>query len=285
VAASHTARRLVAEDSLLSSAQESLQTRFAVGGAPYVDVLRLRTERLRVQTDRAKAVAEARAERESLSGLAGTTGTAEIDALVDSVLAMPDPVGAADAIPAPPSLDSLLALSGSIQVAEAAMERATARRARALADQRPRLSAAIGAQRRVEGGQSSFGPVLSGSITLPFTAGRANRAGAEASEREVDASRADLKATEAAVRAELAAALARYEAARERVATFDATLLEGARQEREAALAAYGSGSLSLIELLDFERALARAEIERLRARADAVEAYANLISATGGTR
>ena len=284
VVATGVARRLAAEDSLLLSTQEHLQPRFAVGGAPYVHVLRLRTERLRVQTDLAEALAEARAERALLSGLAGTKGAPEIEALIDSTTLYPA-VADREALPAAPPLDSLLALAGEIRMAEAAVERAIAARHQALAERRPRLSAAIGAQRRLEGGRSSFGPVVSGSISLPFTAGRANRALAEAAEREVAATEADLDAAEASVRAELLAAMARYEAARERVAAFDATLLEGARQEREAALGAYQSDSLSLIELLDFERALARAEIERLRARADAAEAYANLISATGGTR
>ena len=67
---SAVAGRLAAEDSLLTGAEASLRTRFAVGGARYVDVLRLRTERLRVQTDRASAATEALAERRTLEGLA-----------------------------------------------------------------------------------------------------------------------------------------------------------------------------------------------------------------------
>ena len=52
------------------------------------------------------------------------------------------------------------------------------------------------------------------------------------------------------------------------------------RQERESALAAYRTGSLSLLELLDFERALSRAEIERIRALVDAADAWADLLGA-----
>lgn len=283
VAASRTAGRLAGEDSLLISAEASLRDRFSVGDARYVDVLRLRTERLRVQTDRAEALAGARAEREALVGLGGPDGAGAVQALVDSAAAgAPSGVAVAE-IPPPPALDSLLGLAGDILLAEAALERATAARELALAEQRPRLSAAVGAQRRVEAGESSFGPVLSASVTLPFTRGGANRALAEAADREVVAARAAVDAAIAEVRAALASELARYEAARERVAAFDATLLRGAREEREAALGAYRSGDMSLIELLDFERALARAEIERLRAHADAAEAYANLISAASG--
>jgi outer membrane protein TolC len=62
----------------------------------------------------------------------------------------------------------------------------------------------------------------------------------------------------------------------------DAALLRGAREERESALAAYRTGSVSLLELLDFERALARAEIERVHALLEAVDAWADLMGAPG---
>lgn len=283
VAGAWTAQRLAGEDSLLVSAETSLRDRFSVGDARYVDVLRLRTERLRIQTDRAEALAGARAEREALVGLAGPDGATTAHALVDTAATRPPGGDEAAEIPPPPPLDSLLSLAGEVLMAEAALEQAEASRSLVLAERRPRFSAAVGAQRRVEGGESAFGPVLSASVTLPFTAGEANRARAEAADREVTAAETALDAAVAEVRATLAAEVARYEAARERVAAFDAVLLRGAREEREAALGAYRSGDMSLIELLDFERALARAEIERLRARADAAEAYANLISAASG--
>lgn len=276
-----TGGRLAAEDSLLAAAETALRDRFSVGDARYVDLLRLRTERLRVQTDRARVQADARGERETLAGLAGAAGAPAVEALVDSALALPTAADAA--VPPPPPLDSLLALAGEIGVARATLGRAGAAREVTRAAQRPRISAAVGAQRRFEGGSTSFGPVVSGSISLPFTRGEANRAESEAAEREVEAAEARLAATMARVRSSLAAALTRYEASRDRVDAIDSALLQGARDEREAALGAYRSGDLSLLEFLDFERALARAEIERLRARADAAEAYANLISAATG--
>ncbi len=65
------AQRLEDEDSTLSAAQTSLRVRFATGGARYVDVLRLRTERLRVETEQAAAVTEARVARQALEALVG----------------------------------------------------------------------------------------------------------------------------------------------------------------------------------------------------------------------
>ena len=76
----------------------------------------------------------------------------------------------------------------------------------------------------------------------------------------------------------------RYEAARERLAGYDATLLRAAGEERESALAAYRTGDLSLLELVDFERALSRAEIDRLRAGLDALTALTDLLSGAPST-
>lgn len=56
-------RRLAAEDTLLTLAEDTLRIRFEVGETRFVDVLRLRTERLQVQSALAGAAAEACAAR------------------------------------------------------------------------------------------------------------------------------------------------------------------------------------------------------------------------------
>ena len=104
-------------------------------------------------------------------------------------------------------------------------------------------------------------------------------------EREVDAARAEQRAALASARARIGAAVERYDAAREQIALYDSALLQAARAEREGALAAYRTGDFTLIELLDFERALARAEIDRLRSRMAAADALAALyVDVTGTT-
>jgi cobalt-zinc-cadmium efflux system outer membrane protein len=276
------ARRLAAEDSLLVGAEEALTSRFSVGEARYVDVLRLRTERLRVQGDRAGALAEARAARVALHGLLGPV--AGRDALIDDATAETGP--RLVTLPPAPAPDSLLARSSAVLIAQAAVERARAGRTLTAAQQRPRFSGAVGLQRfgADEGGAGRMGVTLGGSMTLPSTARRASQAALASADAEIAAAMAELDATVGAVRAELAAALERYESARLRLSAFDAALLRGARDEREAALAAFRTGELSLIELLDFERALARAETERLRSMLDAADALADLYAAgTGG--
>jgi len=272
--------RLAAEDSLLLGAEGSLRARFATADARYTDVLRLRTERVRVQTDRAEAIAEARTAIGALEGLLGAAW-ADAAPLVEGAAASaasrePPP------LPPTPDTDSLVEASAPVRLALAGVERAQAARALVDAEQRTRFAAAVGAQ-RVGGGDGGFtvGPTLAFSMTLPFTASRANRAATLAADQSVEATRAELASARAEVRAHLTRSRTRYEAARERLAVFDAALLQGVRQEREAAVAAYRTGSLSLVELLDFERALARAEIERHRAHMEAVMALADLLSGT----
>jgi cobalt-zinc-cadmium efflux system outer membrane protein len=283
VAAQAIARRVAAEDTLLLGAEVSLRDRFAVGEARYVDVLRLRAERLRVQTDRSAVLADAVAARAALIGLVSAGHRDEIGPLVDSLAAV-TAVDVQRSLPAAPSIDSLLALAGPVQRSHALRERALAAQALTLAEQRVRIAGSLGVQRRLDDdGSTVFGPVLGASMTLPFTANRANRASRRAAEREVAAADLARDAVVVRVRGVLAGAAARYEAARERLAVYDEALIRAARQERESALAAYRTGELTLLELLDFERSLARAEIDRLRAYSDAVEAWANLISAAVG--
>lgn len=285
VGAAAIARRLAAEDSLLASAEEGVRIRFAVGDARYVDVLRLRTERLRIQTDAATALSDARIGRALLTslaapGVATETSTAMIDTIVARELRDPLRVP----LPAAPSLESLIAISAPVRLGDIAVARAQAVRRLTRAEQRPVIAASIGVQRfGDESGGFTTGPTVGASISLPFTARRGNEAALTAAEREIAAAEAARQAALASVRADLTAAHERYEAARERLGLFDAALLRGAREERESALAAYRSGGLSLLELLDFERALARAEIERLRSRMDAADALADLIAGAAG--
>jgi len=271
-------RRLAAEDSLLTAAEEALQARFTVGEASYVDVIRLRTERLRVQSDLAGAVTEVGSHRRALVALAPVELSAAAEVLLDSAVAteLADPFRRP--LPAAPDLDSLVAASAPALFAGVAVDRATATRELAGAERRPMIGASLGV-RRFRSGTGGFdvGPSIALSIGLPFTAPAAAGGQIEAAARELDAAHATRQAEVARARAELGAARDRYETARRRLAVYDAGALQGARDEREAALAAYRSGGLSLLELLDFERALSRAEITRLQTLIEAADAFAVL--------
>ena len=276
------ANRLASEDALLTSAEEGLRTRFTVGDARYTDVLRLRTERLRVQSERAAAIAEARGARVALGGLVGDSLRGDFQPAVDALAATDFAAAWRSLLPEADVLDSLVAATGDVQQSEVAVARARAAQALTAAERRPLVDASAGIQRI---GQANDGPALGPSVgvtvSLPFTAARANRLGAQAAASEVVAAESGRRATLATVRARVAAAAERYAAARQRLEVFDAALLRGARDEREAALASYRTRGVSLLELIDFERALARAEIDRIEALIDAADAWADLV--TGG--
>lgn len=271
--------RLAAEDSLLASAETSLRTQFAAGNARYVDVLRLRTARLQVQTSQAAAAAEAVSARLGLDAL---VMDADPDtALRRSALLVVDQreVAVNAALPAAPNTDSLLAISSAAMAADIAVARVRAVRELLVVQQRPRISGFAGLQRfKGDDGQLTAGPVAGLSLSLPFTARRGNEAAVVAADRAMDGALAFRVAALADTRAGLADSRNRYEAARTRLAVFDAALLRGAREEREGALASYRTGALSLLELLDFERALAQAETDHLRARIDASDALSAMV-------
>lgn len=285
--------RLAGQDSLLASAEVSLRARFAAGQARYVDVLRLRTERLRVQTDRAQALTEARAGLITLEALLGGDSVRmaqvapRVTALRAGGFSGADASILRTALPPAPALEDLVALAGDVRLASAQVDVATAMRGLALARQRPSYAGTVGLQRlSADAGGTRYGPIAAFGMTLPFTAGAANRAARLAADAEVAASVATRTAVTTTTRGAVAAARARYESDRERLASYDAALLLAAREERASALAAYRTGDLSLLELVDFERALAQAEIGRLRALLDGYAALADLLSgAAGGDR
>lgn len=275
------AERLASEDQVLVGADAGVRGRFAVGEARYVDVLRVRTERLRVQSERSSALAESRAARARLRVL--LTADSARGALDAALLTLANADGNAwrSLLSPPPSLDSLVALSAAVQIGAIDIERAARERALSALEMKPQVNAFAGIQRI---GQANNGPTLGPSlgvtVSLPFTAATANRLTARATEQRVATARRARDATRTDVMSHLSAALERYAAARSRLDAFDAALLRGAREERESALAAYRTGSLTLLELLDFERALSRAETEHTRALMDAIDAWADLMGA-----
>lgn len=285
VAWSTVAARQASQDSLLAAAQEGLRARFAVGDARYVEVLRLRTERLRVQSERAASMSDARTGALALAALVGSPASAfDPPAFaIDSLVRVAAPLFTRGVLPPLPAVDSLLATSGILSLLRADVAQAIASRALLSASQRPLVIAGLGVQRTGGAEGAGLGPTAGFAVSLPFTARRANAAALQAADRTVDAAEANRGATLSALRSTLMAQRERYDAARIRLSLFDAGLLRGAREERESALAAYRAGELTLLELLDFERALSSAEIERTRAMVDAARALADLFSTAAG--
>ena len=276
--------RLSAQDSLLAGAEDAVTMRFAVGQSRYVDVLRLRAERLRTRAEIAQARSEAMRGRRGLIGMVEPSDTTvqrlttRLDLLARRAPAIMDAV----AFPPAPRTDSLVAISAPVQLAQVAVQEAEASLRVSAAEQRTRVNASVGVQRfGGEGGRHRIGPTLGASMTLPFTARGAGRAARLAAERNLLAAQADQRAALSRARAVLATARDQYEAAAANAALFEAGLMRGAREERENALAGYRIGTLSLLELLDFERALVEAEVSQDRSRIAAAEALADLLAGT----
>ncbi len=289
--------RLSAEDSLLLSVDGSLRSRFAVGDARYVDVLRLRTERLRVEVELQHSRADYRLARGQLlrlasvksideprivpSNLRGSESETSSLTLVTLAIAEMTRTMRHALVPEAPSADSLFANSARLRLTNLAVDRAEASRALALAAQRPAISTSVGIQRFArEAGGYSIGPAIGASLSLPFTARTAHQTQRTLADREILLARAQRSLAGAEVASDVAIAHERYEAARSIFASFDEALLRSSRDEREAALASYRNGSLTLLELLDFERALSQAEVSRIRSRIEAAHAFVDLSTA-----
>lgn len=265
------AARLAAEDSLLGQAEEALRARLATGDARYLDVLRLRTERLRVQGDRSLAVTEAREREVALLGLLGDSAGG-IPALLDSlVAARAEPQHLAATAAGPDTALVAAFLAAHVAVAQADRDVLVADRGFA-------LTGLAGIQRFQNANNSFvFGPSLALSMPLPFTAGGGTRNIRAAGDLAVAATVADTVAAQYRLAAARRAALQRLAAAEERLAVYNQALLLAAASERDAALSAFRTGQITLLELLDFERALTRAELDRLRAVLAASDARADL--------
>ena len=241
------ASRLAAEDSLLQEAETGLQGRFAAGEARYVDVLRLRTERLRVRSERGEALRAAQGGRRRLESLVAPSDSVQpaFQVLLGALEAVRG-TALPDTLPPPPDVDSLITALGALRLGEFQVDGARARAERVRASRRPQLVGGIGVQRfgDAEGG-FSVGPSLRASISLPFTVSVSTQAMNRASDFAVAQALAERAAFAVRLRTTLLLARDRYAAALEPLQVYDAGLLAGAREERESALGAYRSGELS----------------------------------------
>lgn len=270
------ARRLAQEDTLLERAEAALNARFAVGQARYVDVIRLRTERLRVQADVIDAQTEVSRAQLQLRALAGRAVSATQMTAV--TLRLPG---------VPSNVDSLIAASPALKIAAADQERAGAALRLAVAERTRRVTGNVGVQRFTHEAGSAIGPAIGFSFTLPSTNRATVQAAVAAAQIDTAAGAAHTRATAALLRAEITAALRQIDVTARRIAGVDQQLINAAREEREAALTAYTTGELTLVELLDFERSLSRAEVQLLQSYDAAIEAWdrANHLLAGAGTR
>lgn len=255
-------QRLADEDTLLQRAASTLNTRFSVGDARYIDVIRLRTERLRVQADIVDAQAEVSRAFRDLSALVAL----DTAPLSNTPARLPE---------IPQNLDSVIASSPAAAAARATEELARAAVERARAHGTRVWSGSVGMQRfQGDGEQMAFGPALGVALSLPLFNRRAIAIGVETAGLEHSAAARNTTAVMNALRAGVASAYAQIEATARRMAGVDQQLIAAAREERQAALLSYANGELTLAELLDFERSLSRSEVQLLESYDRAIDAW-----------
>ncbi|MEX2282072.1 MAG: TolC family protein [Gemmatimonadota bacterium] len=260
--------RHIEEDSLLVRASATLNARFATGEARYVDVIRMRTERIRVQSDAARAAANSTRARLQLTAFVAAPNET-VGRAIASIAGLP--------IPSLPDTETLIRQAPAIRIARAELEIARTGVAAARAESAWRWSAGLGLQRFEVRSGYTVGPALVGSLTIPTSQRSVQAALVSAATRDTLSATGIFAGAVWNLRSEAAIADARLSAGRQRFEGVDLRLLNAAREERESALVGYATGELTLVELLDFERALAHAEIQRLESYLDMVAAWAGL--------
>lgn len=125
----------------------------------------------------------------------------------------------------------------------------------------------------------SYPNMVSLNFSMPLPWDRTNRQDREwgAKLAQLDQARAAQDDMQRAYLAELRGTLAAWESNRARVQRYDDVLVPLARQQTEAALAAYRAGSGMLARVLEARRMTIDAQMERQRAALDAARAWAQL--------
>lgn len=260
--------RLRAEAGLLGLIEPLLTSRLSTGSASYLEVLRLRAARLQVAAELSRESAQEAAARSAVLG-ALREGVAR-----DSASGILERMVAAELLEQLAASDSILPPANPRPLIDAILTAARSAADARLAVRSSSLDAAIGIERFGGGDGWTLGPNLGLRLNVPSPFGGGRRL-ADAAAAGLDAALARLDLAE--IQSSGAAGIARGDAAaaRERLALLSEAVLDGAPQEREAAIAALRSGRISLIELLDFERSLSRAAMERIDAMTDAATATA----------
>jgi outer membrane protein TolC len=272
--------RLTQQDVLLSSAEENLRSRFSTGDSRYVDVLRMRTERLKIQGERNATMSETRIAEIQLASMLGQPAVhSTVNAQLDTLATMAWNQSFRKLLPQIPGSDSLVALSAEVQARQIDEARVVAANALSVAQRKTQLNGYAGIQRI---GQANNGPTIGPSVgismTLPFTAARASERSLAAEREAATGAAIATESARSMARARIEIDVERFQSGVSRLESFDNAILVGAREERESALSSFRNGDLTLSELLDFERALSDAEIARLRALIETFDAWADLV-------
>jgi outer membrane protein, heavy metal efflux system len=254
---------------------EAAELRYKAGDIAAADVSRLRVDALRAQNDARSAEADRRRAQLALAYLIGAESRAARLRAVDpwpAVTAMETPQVSDDMLERRPDVR---AAASRVQAAAGARDLARSQRTRDVTvglsydhyPVNPGFAAGSGA-----GTGSTYGVFLS----LPLFARYHYEGEIQRAESDYGAALDALDKTLAQARSELNRTASDLQAAAERLARYDGSLLAEARKAADSAEYAYKNGAIGVMDLLDARRTLRAIQIDAAAARND----YAKALSA-----
>lgn len=237
--------------------EEMVRVRIGTGGARYLDLLRLRAERVRLANDLIESERALQEHRQSLHVLMAMPGD--------------DPLAPADSLAFIPLADSL-----SIHLEEAIRSRPALKAAR-LELERERAGVAAAKAGLLPSTEVSFGldwiagvdrPGWGGEVALqlPFMPWTDRRGRVEEAEAAKGGAEAKLLAAERSLEATVRNAFTAVRSAERQLASFEGALLADAEDAMRAATQNYRTGQIDGLELFETLRSYRTIQIEHVRA-------------------
>jgi len=249
-------RTLAAQVTDLAEMVRVLDRRVALGTTAESELLKLQTEEARAATELI------RTELAAHRALSDLTARLNVETTLDA-LALPPPP------PAPVAADDESAIRRRPDVVSAERAVAATRQALRLEDARGVPDPAVNAGlKRTTGYNTGLF-----TVTMPVPIFNRNRAARIVAQGQVTAAELELAATERRARGELAAARTAARRLAERAQDIRGRLVSPARGARDAARAAFATGALDVLRLVDAERVFTDAALVAIDLETDAIAA------------
>lgn len=237
--------------------EQMVGTRLRTGGARYLDVLRARSERVRIENDVVETERALREDRRTLNVLMAR--------------APDEPLVTADTLAYVPLADSLefvlrqaLASRPRLQAARLEVERGSAQVALTRNGRLPSTSLSAGFDRVPGSDSPGFGGEI--SISLPFLPWTDRRSRINEAQAAEGSAQARLEAAERDVDSALRNAFESARSAERQVQQFDRVLLADASDAIRTAIQNYQAGQIDGLELFETLRTFRSIELEHIRA-------------------
>ncbi len=237
--------------------EQMVSTRLRTGGARYLDVLRARSERIRIENDAVEAERAFREDRNTLKALMAR--------------APAEPLEAADSLTYMPLSDSLesvlrqaMASRPRLRATRLEVERGGAQVALARNGMLPFTSISAGLDRVPGSDRSGMGGEI--SFSLPFAPWTDRRARISEARATRGSAQARLEVVEREVDLALRNAFESARSAERQVQQFDRVLLSDASDAFRTAIQNYQAGQITGLELFETLRTFRSIELEHIRA-------------------